>query len=96
MLHNFLADFRGIHFEAATCEPFSLGASDKWSQLCEDVAPVTCFTSGPPLFSGSNTSPLLSPASSYLLASFSYSACIINSVLTGSYRVLQFIYLSTD
>lgn len=36
MLHNFLAGPRGIHFEAATCEPF-LKATETRSHLLDDI-----------------------------------------------------------
>lgn len=36
MLHNVLADSRGIHFEAVTCGPLTRGATDEGSQLHVD------------------------------------------------------------
>lgn len=83
MLHNFLADSGGIHFEAATCEPMSRRPQSR-GHSCVRTCTLTCSISRPPPFLDQIPNPtppspsfLPTPAFSYL---FPYSVRIVNSI----------------
>lgn len=90
MLHNFLANSRGIHFEAATCEPLSRRPQTR-GRSCVWTCLVTCFISRPlsPPFLDQipNSTP---PSPSFLpisLLLFSYLFLIQRASLIASRRL---------
>lgn len=60
MLHNFLAGPQGIHFEAATCEPF-LKATGTRSHLLDDITADTVYAGTSSLPGSEDELPNLNP-----------------------------------